>query len=634
MDRLPSPPRRAASHYCPSAASTPAWIPALGLAAALLLLPSAIPAASAQVPAVSIDQAPAQADPTSASPILFRVVFSEPVTGFATGDVAISGTAGATTATVSGTGPTYTVSVSGMTQSGVVVVSIPAGVAIDLTNNPNTPSTSVDNTVSYVDAAPTVSINQAASQVDPTTASPILFTVQFSEPVTGFTTGDVTLAGSAGATTATVSGSGAAYTVSVSGMTTSGSVIALISSGRAIDSAGQGNGASTSVDNTVSYVRDTTRPTVAINQAVAQVDPTGASPVLFTVVFGEAVTGFATGDVVLAGTAGATTAVVTGSGPTYTVTVSGMTANGSIVATIPAGRATDLAGNPNDPSTSLDNTITFTGIPTTVQAPANLRVWSVVDHDVILRWDAPTPGPPATGYVLEAGLTPGTTIATLPLGPAPFFAITAPAGLFHVRLRALGTGGPSAPSNEVALHVAVPTAPSPPAALRGVANGGLVELSWAPTFSGGAPTAYALDVAGPVSGTVPLGATPVFAFPTVPDGAYTFSVRALNATGGSGASAPVALSFPGACALPDAPASVVAAAQGGVVTLLWDPPSTGGAATSYTLTVSGSVSGAVALGATRLFSSPAPPGSYTLRVTPANSCGAGPASAPITVVVP
>ena len=50
-------------------------------------------------------------------------------------------------------------------------------------------------------AAPTVTINQAAGQADPTNASPINFTVMFSETVTGFATGDVTLSGTAGATT-------------------------------------------------------------------------------------------------------------------------------------------------------------------------------------------------------------------------------------------------------------------------------------------------------------------------------------------------------------------------------------------------------------------------------------------------
>ena len=58
-------------------------------------------------------------------------MFSEPVTGFATGDVTLSGTAGATTAIVSGSGANYTVTVSGMTTSGTVIASINAGVAVD-----------------------------------------------------------------------------------------------------------------------------------------------------------------------------------------------------------------------------------------------------------------------------------------------------------------------------------------------------------------------------------------------------------------------------------------------------------------------------------------------------------------------
>src|SRR5687767_13431763 len=306
-------------------------------------------------PSVTINQGASQTDPTSTSPILFTATFSEAVTGFATGDVTLSGTAGATTAVVSG-GPTvYTVSVSGMTTSGTVIASINAGVAIDAGTNPNFASTSTDNTVTY-DAAPTVTINQAAGQADPTSASPILFTVTFSEAVTGFATGDVTLSGTAGATTAIVSGSGAIYTVTVSGMTNSGTVIASINAGVAIDAGSNPNLASTSTDNTVTY---DTPPTVTINQAAGQADPTSASPVLFTVTFSEAVTGFATGDVTLSGTAGATTAIVSGSGATYTVTVSGMTNSGTVIASINAGVAIDAGSNPNLASTSTDNTVTY-----------------------------------------------------------------------------------------------------------------------------------------------------------------------------------------------------------------------------------------------------------------------------------
>ena len=63
--------------------------------------------------------------------------------------------------------------------------------------------------------------------------------------------------------------------------------------------------ASTSTDHTVTY--DTTGPTVTIDQAVAQADPTNASPIHYTVVFSESVSDFATGDISLSGTAGAQT---------------------------------------------------------------------------------------------------------------------------------------------------------------------------------------------------------------------------------------------------------------------------------------------------------------------------------------
>src|SRR5262249_40134326 len=59
--------------------------------------------------------------------------------------------------------------------------------------------------------------------------------------------------------------------------------------------------------------------TVTIDQAAAQADPTNGSPINYTVVFNAPVSDFDSTDVVLSGTAGATTALVTGSGTTYNV---------------------------------------------------------------------------------------------------------------------------------------------------------------------------------------------------------------------------------------------------------------------------------------------------------------------------
>jgi hypothetical protein len=109
------------------------------------------------VPTVTINQTAGQADPTNVSPINFAVIFSEPVTGFSSSGVTISGTAGGTkTVTVTGGPITYNVAVSGMTSSGAVIATISAGVAQDSAGNWNIASTSTDNSVAYDTTAPTV----------------------------------------------------------------------------------------------------------------------------------------------------------------------------------------------------------------------------------------------------------------------------------------------------------------------------------------------------------------------------------------------------------------------------------------------------------------------------------------------
>ena len=157
-------------------------------------------------PTVSVDQAVGQADPTNGSPINFTAVFSVDVADFASEDVSLGGTAGATTAVVTGGPTTYNIAVSGMTANGTVTAAVGAGVAHDAAANGNAASTSTDNTVTYDNTSPTVTINQATGQGDPATASPINFTVVFSESVADFTAADVSLGGTTGATIAAVTG--------------------------------------------------------------------------------------------------------------------------------------------------------------------------------------------------------------------------------------------------------------------------------------------------------------------------------------------------------------------------------------------------------------------------------------------
>ena len=218
--------------------------------------------------------------------------------------------------------------------------------------------------------APTVTINQAGGQPDPTNGTSVAYSVVFSQSVTGFANGEVSFAGSTvgGALAAAVVGSGANYTVTVTGMSTGGSVVVSVPPGVAQNGMAEGNQASTSIDNTVTV--DRTRPSVAVDQALAQVDPTSTSPVHFTASFSEPVTGFGTGDVSLAGSSvgGPLTATVSGTGAVYDIAVSGMTSSGTVVASVLSGEAADAAGNSNLVSTSTDNTVSFTYVPPLVPA--------------------------------------------------------------------------------------------------------------------------------------------------------------------------------------------------------------------------------------------------------------------------
>jgi hypothetical protein len=129
------------------------------------------------------------------------------------------------------------------------------------------------------------------------------------------------------------------------------------------------------------------RPTVTINQASGQADPTSTSPINFTVTFSEPVTGFDMSDVILSGTAGATTKVVIGGPTVYNVAVSGMTGSGTVIATVADSAATSNASSaPSAASTSTDNTVTFftcnnVSIPTNLTALGSTQFLAPISVD-------------------------------------------------------------------------------------------------------------------------------------------------------------------------------------------------------------------------------------------------------------
>jgi YVTN family beta-propeller protein len=294
----------------------------------------------------------------------------------------------------------------------------------------------------------------------------------------------------------------------------------------------------------------------------------------------------------------------------------------AVVATIPF--VTGVDGMPN---------AVVTTPPPPPSPPSNLRA-TITGNRVSLAWD-PSPSDGLSGYAVEGGTTPSSVLATLPTGStAPSFTFDAPSGAFYVRVRAVRGGQRSQPSNEIYILVNVPQPPSAPTALLGLANGSNLALSWKTASGGGTPTSLILDVSGTLAVSVAIAPGETFQYAGVPDGTYTFAVRAVNGTGTSAASSPVTLTFPSVCpGPPQAPTNFAVVKTGSQLSVSWDPPGAGPAVTSYRLQVTGALNLSLPVSG-RSIGGGVAPGAYNLSVLAVNPCGSGPGTPVQSVTVP
>ena len=291
-------------------------------------------------PTVTITSA--AADPINGA-FTTTFTFNEAVTGFAIGDITMgNGTASVFNA-ISTT--VYTALVTPATD-GVVTVNVAGNVAQDAATNRNTAATQFSITADLI--LPTVTITSTA-------ANPIngafLTTVTFSEAVTGFVIGDITVGN--GTASNFVSTSTTVYTALVT-PTTDGAVTVSVAANVAQDVAMNGNTAATQF----SITADLTSPTVTITSAAA--DPiNGAFITTFT--FSEAVTGFAIGDITVGN--GTVSNYTSTSQAVYSATIS-PTADGAVTVAVSANLAYDGANNGNTSSNTFG--LTFDATPPTV----------------------------------------------------------------------------------------------------------------------------------------------------------------------------------------------------------------------------------------------------------------------------
>jgi len=287
---------------------------------------------------------------TNTGPVDYPVSFSEPVTGFDSADdiqVNATDTAAAGLVAVvgdSGAGP-YTVRLSAITGDGTLGITVKASACVSAGGTPNAASDpsatfSVDNT------APTAEISLTGS--NPTNADTVSFAVNFSESVgASFDSSDVVASGTlASGALIDVTGGPQNYTVTATPAdpNADGTLGIKIAPAGVNDLAGNVFAGGLSVF----YTIDNTVPAVAISPP--SVSRTHVGPVSYTLSFSLATFVSANEDMLSSitlnktGTANGTVGV-TGSGDmTRTVTISGITGDGTLSITVERGTASNAVG--------------------------------------------------------------------------------------------------------------------------------------------------------------------------------------------------------------------------------------------------------------------------------------------------
>jgi hypothetical protein len=293
-------------------------------------------------------------------------------------------------------------------------------------------------------------------------------------------------------------------------------------------------------------------------------------------------------------------------------------------------------GRDNDGDGQIDENCTTGG---QVPGPPRRLARNVEGSTVYLWWRAPISGGTPTGYLVEAGVVPGTPIFRISTGLLPVVQVrNVGTGRYYVRVRAVNAAGTSEPSNEVTVSVGCNSRPRQ-SSLSSTTNGDLVSFSWVDP-DGCNDTSTRLDV-GSAPGTTNVAQAQAAGdslTASAPPGTYFARVVTVSPFGESAPSNEVSVIVGGgACAPPSFATDLNVQMTGRQVTLTWSPANEAAAIAaddiaqiSYVLEV-GTAAGLANLGSFNMgrataFTTVAPPGLYYVRVRVADMCGLGEAS--------
>jgi hypothetical protein len=185
-----------------------------------------------------------------------------------------------------------------------------------------------------------VTFGSAAADGSPTQTTTQL-TLTFDQVITDLSASDITLSGVSGVNKGTISGSGPSYTLLISGFTSGGTLnVAAAKSGYTISGSpktatiyyysGSGNGNGDT---------DVTFSGVTANGSATQ------TTTELTLTFSQTIIGLSADDITLSGVSGVNKGTISGSGPTYTLPISGFTSGGTLaIAVAKSGYA--ISGSP------------------------------------------------------------------------------------------------------------------------------------------------------------------------------------------------------------------------------------------------------------------------------------------------
>ena len=555
----------------------------------------------------SIVRGTPSSSPTNADSLTWRVTFSEAVSNVDTADFAVNGTtATLSVSAVSGVTGAYDVTASGGNLAGVtatVTLSIASGHDIQdaasnaLTNT--TPTGANDNTYVVDNTAPTVTI----TGVPDTSSAAFTATFTFTEAVTGFVVGDITL-GNATASSFMVT-STTVYTALIT-PTANGAVTVDVAADVATDAAGNGNTAATRATSTYTGpLVDTTAPRVAsIVRRIPSSSPTNADSLTWRITFSENVKNVDAADFAIAGT----TATVTNVTVVTASTVYDVTASGGSLAGLDATVTLSFAGGQNIADTSdnvlsntaptgtndntwvVDNTaptVAITGVPATSTAAFTATFTFSEDVTGFTVNDIDVDNGAASAFTA----TTADRVYTASITPAVGGTVTVDVAASAAR-DAAGNGNPAA--TQASSTYLVDTAPSMPASFTATGGDRQAVLEWTAPASDGGAAIEKYQYRYSAGSTVGTSA----AWADVPDAdadadladersvtvtgldngrQYAFELRAVNSVGGGEAASDTATPMAIVTA-PGEPESLTARAGDAQVTLSWTPPAFDGGA--------------------------------------------------------